>query len=419
LHEFAVTRENPGRIASMSSLVKSPTMTSSPVPHDAAAAALRGDSDWRIELFRAIAASLVLTVHYLPFFTDQPSIANFFFTGVDLFFVLSGYVFAPYLVAQRPLRAGSFFTRRFFRIYPLYLLALAAYALLRWGDPALGAETLKHVFMLHTLENRQVAFYFNAAFWSLPPEIEFYLCLPIFAWLCRRRYGFAALLAGAVLLRLAINLQLPASPDAVTPAFILSFHLPALLVEFLFGSAAYVLVQKLGGSASRGAMRTLPWELGLLLAGLAALWLWGGYVAAQLATGGNVQLEGNPITRGNVGWFAAAAYAAMVAAAVSLLSRVAVQGRIARFALWAGGCSYGVYLFHTLAPAVFRRSPIGVSQPVVGLVCLALTVLVAALLHRHYEDPLRRRGRRLAKRRDLREQQQDADVSDVLNVPRV
>jgi peptidoglycan/LPS O-acetylase OafA/YrhL len=362
-------------------------MTSLPAEPGTAAPALRGDSDWRIELFRAIAASLVLSVHYLTFFTDRTTYANFFFTGVDLFFVLSGYVFAPYLVEQRSLKASPFFTRRFFRIYPLYLLALAAYAALKWHEPALGTSALKHVFMLHTLENRQVAFFFNAAFWSLPPETEFYICLPLFAWLCRKRYGFAWLVAGAVVLRIVVNSMSPNSVDGIV---VVSFHLPGLLIEFLLGALAYLAVRRFAKSTNAA------WAAICLLAGLLALWLWGSYVVAQLASGGNSLLESNPLTRGNVGWFAAIGYAAVLAGSVSLLSRLAPSGRIAKAALWAGGCSYAVYLFHTLAPAVFERSGTSLSREAIGVISIIITVLVAALLHRWYEEPLRQWGRRKA-----------------------
>lgn len=353
---------------------------------------LHGDTDWRVELFRAIAASLVVGAHYAAFFTGGVTVVNFFFTGVDLFFVLSGYVFAPYLLERRPMRLAPFFTRRLFRIYPLYLVALAAYALLRLGDPELGSAALKHLFMLHTLEDRHVAFYFNPAFWSLPPEVEFYLCLPLFARLCRHRHGFALLLSAAIAGRLLINWLLPPSHLAVTPAVVLSFHLPGLLVEFLMGTMAYGVVQRL----QRGA--NMPGAALAAAAGFVLLWAWGGYVAAQMAAGGDALLQRNVLTRGNVGWVAALGYAAVLAGAVPLLSRVRATSALPRLALWTGGCSYGIYLFHNLAPAALERLPGSPAGPLLGLLGIALTVAASAFLHRWYEEPLRRQGRRLAQR---------------------
>lgn len=52
-----------------------------------------------IELFRGIAAFMVLTSHYAYFFTSELSFLNFLQTGVDLFFIISGFVFAPLILS--------------------------------------------------------------------------------------------------------------------------------------------------------------------------------------------------------------------------------------------------------------------------------------------------------------------------------
>ena len=49
-----------------------------------------------IEAFRGFAAFLVVYTHFWALSPGSPSLLRFAHTGVDLFFVLSGYVFGPY-----------------------------------------------------------------------------------------------------------------------------------------------------------------------------------------------------------------------------------------------------------------------------------------------------------------------------------
>lgn len=358
-----------------------PAPSRSPQPQPPA-----GELNWVPELCRGVAAAMVVLAHYYPFFTPQGGLMRYLFTGVDFFFVLSGFVFAPYLVAQRPLRLGEFYVRRLFRLYPLYLLALAAYALVRAEglDVALLA---KHVLMLHTLESREIAFALNPAFWSLPPEVAFYLVLPLMALLCRRRGG----LAGLTLLSLLLWwLSVRAVPHWGYPhaALILSVHLPALLVEFLLGVLAYAVLRR-GSFGVRGYLL-------LLAAGLLVHAVWGPYVAQQLMAGGDALLQANPLTSGTVGGVAAAGYALLVLGLSGLATRAKAPRALVRFSFWIGGTSYGVYLFHSLPPLLLEG--LVSDRAVLGGVCALLTLAAAAALHRWYEAPLRAYGRDLAER---------------------
>ena len=143
--------------------------------------------DPAIEALRGCAAMLVVLTHYLHFLTSEPGLWAFASTGVDLFFVISGFVFAPYL-AGRPLQLASFFTRRLFRMYPLYLCALLVYVALKPAGADAWAHFPSHLVMAHTLQSVAIASYYNPAFWSLPPEMEFYLLLSLvwrFFWRAR------------------------------------------------------------------------------------------------------------------------------------------------------------------------------------------------------------------------------------------
>ncbi|MEX2365217.1 MAG: hypothetical protein WD601_01335, partial [Pseudohongiellaceae bacterium] len=65
---------------------------------------------------------MVLVTHYARFITSAGSGLDFLWTGVDLFFVISGFVFAPMVFGEK-VAIGPYLVRRFFRIYPLYFVA--------------------------------------------------------------------------------------------------------------------------------------------------------------------------------------------------------------------------------------------------------------------------------------------------------
>ena len=134
---------------------------------------------WGVEAWRGAAAWLVVYAHYWSAAAWSPDFLRFAFTGVDLFFVLSGFVFAPYFFGK-PLQARPFWIRRFFRIYPAYVLALLLYMGLRWSEGGALLYVWEHFTFMY-LQSREMTFYYNPVFWSLPSEVAFYLVLPLLA----------------------------------------------------------------------------------------------------------------------------------------------------------------------------------------------------------------------------------------------
>ena len=57
-----------------------------------------------IELSRGLAALMVMLTHYAAFIPGAPAGMGFLWSGVDLFFVISGFVFAPMIL---PMEAES------------------------------------------------------------------------------------------------------------------------------------------------------------------------------------------------------------------------------------------------------------------------------------------------------------------------
>jgi peptidoglycan/LPS O-acetylase OafA/YrhL len=148
-----------------------------------------------LDLLRAIAIVWVMLFHSWVVGGQlgplQP-IADYGWMGVDLFFVLSGYLIGYQLL--RPLSLGErlhldeFYRRRAYRILPAFLTVLAVYA---WFPAWREAPGLQPVWQFLTFTvNLLIDYQHNQAFshaWSLCVEEQFYLVFPLLAWLLTRR----------------------------------------------------------------------------------------------------------------------------------------------------------------------------------------------------------------------------------------
>jgi peptidoglycan/LPS O-acetylase OafA/YrhL len=140
-----------------------------------------------LDTLRAIAILLVMSFHLNGLFTGIfGDIARCGWMGVDLFFVLSGFLIGSQLF--KPLRDGrgisrlDFYRNRAYRILPAYLVVLALYLLWPAWREQTGMSPLWE-FLTFT-ENLFVDFAKNRAFshaWSLCVEEHFYLLLPLIA----------------------------------------------------------------------------------------------------------------------------------------------------------------------------------------------------------------------------------------------
>ena len=145
-----------------------------------------------LDLLRALAIVVVVIYHAALFGFKLPGrIDRFGWIGVDLFFVLSGYLIGGQLFASlvrgNKINLGRFFARRVLRIMPAYFVVLAVYFLLpSWREyPDMSQPLWKFLFSL-----QNIALHGGTAFshaWSLAVEDQFYLALPfLLLVLCRR-----------------------------------------------------------------------------------------------------------------------------------------------------------------------------------------------------------------------------------------
>jgi peptidoglycan/LPS O-acetylase OafA/YrhL len=145
-----------------------------------------------LDLLRALAIVVVVVYHAALFGFKLPGrVDRFGWIGVDLFFVLSGYLIGGQLLAplarNQPIKLGRFFTRRALRIMPAYFVVLAIYFLLpSWREYSEMSQPL----WKFLLSVQNIALHGGTAFshaWSLAVEDQFYLALPFLLLFLYRR----------------------------------------------------------------------------------------------------------------------------------------------------------------------------------------------------------------------------------------
>jgi peptidoglycan/LPS O-acetylase OafA/YrhL len=135
-----------------------------------------------LDLLRALAIIVVVLYHAALFGFKLPGrVDRFGWIGVDLFFVLSGYLIGGQLVAPlargRSIDLPRFFARRVLRIIPAYFVILAVYAFLpSWREYPEMSPLWKFVISVQNIGLHGGTAFSHA--WSLAVEDQFYLLLP-------------------------------------------------------------------------------------------------------------------------------------------------------------------------------------------------------------------------------------------------
>lgn len=166
---------------------------------------------------RALAIAIVVAFHAAGFgFTLPYDVHRFGWVGVDLFFVLSGYLIGGQLLAQFEetgrIHFGRFYARRALRILPAYFVVLAVYFLLPdWRERPVISPLWKFILSVQNIDLRAGTAFTHA--WSLAVEDQFYLILPcLLYWLVRSRRAAiwvpCSMVIGGFLLRTGLGLWL-------------------------------------------------------------------------------------------------------------------------------------------------------------------------------------------------------------------
>jgi peptidoglycan/LPS O-acetylase OafA/YrhL len=358
-----------------------------------------------LDTLRACAIALVFMYHYMVFVSHTPTfgwLSTAGWVGVDLFFVLSGYLIADQLLrgvqSGQPLSLWRFYLRRALRTWPAFWVVLAAY----FTFPAImGGKPPPPLWTFLTFTQNlglQPGTAFSQA-WSLCIEEQFYLFVPL-----------------ALLAALALRLRRWQA-----------WCVLALLVAFGIGWRAY-LWQHYGleeGGAVRGYMAHVYYAtlcrfdeflpgiaVALIRHGHPAWWqrlmdhgrkilLLGVAACAALLYGA---LNFYYIDGYGYGFFMTAfgysllamAFALLVVGALSphtLLHRAHIPGA-RHLALW----SYSIYLIHKPVGNIVGKLALQWQLPdaVTLGVTILLSLLVGALLFKLVEQPFMRLRERLA-----------------------
>ncbi len=346
----------------------------------------RGD----IQGLRAVAVLAVLAFH-----ADAP-FARGGYSGVDVFFVISGFLITGLMLrdqGERRFGLAKFYARRVRRILPaatLVILATLALSALRQNafDQVRAAGDARAATLFYSnIHFVGSSDYFNAPngpsifqqFWSLSVEEQFYFFWPaafgLLWWLGgrHRRRVTAAFLAVASVASFAINLawvsnQSPLSHDA-SRAFYL---LPARIWELGLGA----LLAFVASSQFRIPSR---WRQPLQLAGLAAIAL------AIVGLSDSTPYPGMYALLPVLG--AVAVVAAGMAEPVGGLADRWLSGRVAQ----AGGrYSYSLYLWHwPVLLLVVNKLGFVHSWPARLVVTSAISIPLAVVTYHLIENPLR------------------------------
>ena len=311
----------------------------------------------------------------LPFFL-QPFTAGLL--GVAVFFVVSG--FCIHLSHEKAKQKGFkvFFVRRFFRIYPPYILALCLFAFL-FPTTRLAFHSLEdfaqlgsHFLLINNI-NKELFYGINGSFWSIVIEAQLYLIYPLLLMMVKR-HGWSRALWFTGILEVALR------AGCAIP-----------LPEWMICSPlAYWFSWSLGAKLADDYLKGRP-----LLLTASPLWLWPAVTcAAYLFKPGSV--------------FAFLFTALATAKWIShLLSRPAAPtsrpSLCSRFLQWLGLISYSLYLVHeplitasiqslTLAPGEFRLPPLPLFFCIVGF--SGACFFIAWLFHRFVELPSIEIGKR-------------------------
>jgi len=364
----------------------------------------------QLDGLRGFAILIVVLTHY--FYNPDPGLSkpmfhlqSFFsmgWTGVDLFFVLSGFLIGGILLGARdsPRYFRTFYARRFYRIIPVYYLWILSFALLLLiGGPFLEAHTrsgilprldwwfFAHILFLQnmwTVNYVTLAIWWFSHTWSLAVEEQFYLVAPLLVWLLPKKRLTAVLLsvmAAAPLCRVLVR-SLVDSP--AWPAYRL---MPCRADALALGMLCAIFWRDAKFREWLSAKkRHLYAALSIFFAGTLILGIWFSNPNETL-----MQTVGYSW----LAFFYALLLTVVLVDADGLIARIARMGWLREL----GRVSYCLYIVH---PAVgyfcfgFLLHDIihftGLRSGAVGLLAIALSYGVARISWIFFEQPLLRLG---------------------------
>jgi peptidoglycan/LPS O-acetylase OafA/YrhL len=316
-----------------------------------------------LDFLRGAAAFAVAIPHYLtadaPF---QPFTEAFAIAGVEVFFVLSGFVLAPQIVdwvVDKPWRnLGVFLVRRWMRTIPPYVVALVVIAALT--GHLMTADFVRYLFYVENLFSSANHVDFYPVAWSLAVEEWFYVLFAPALFLVARLLGrrdrrleatFAVLV---ILVVAALRFSIAPHDWDLNVRRVTLFRIDSIVWGFLL----YLALERRPPIAlDAGSGR---WRLGALLALLA--------VAIPAELGVAILAVRGDLSAQRAFPYASAAFG-MIAVGAVWQAEGLFRNRIVRgVSFYLGRISYSVYLFHLIIIVALK--------PVIGSAPLALQLAI-------------------------------------------
>ena len=327
-------------------------------------------------------------------------------TGVDLFFVLSGFLIGGILLGARdsPAYFKTFYARRFFRIIPIYYVWTLAYVLVVGvGGNYLRAHArigvvegvdfgiLAQFLFLQNFGNwltSPLSYWWFGATWSLAVEEQFYLIAPLLVRFFSKRTLVAALTTtffAAPFIRFFVRRYAEHSLDE---GYWLAYRLmpcraDALAVGMLLGIAWRNAPFRKWLDAHGGLLYSIFF---VLLAGVAILWRWFSNPQSYIC-----QVFG-------YSWLALFFATVLVLALSKPAGPIAVLARLG-FLRDLGSVSYCIYIVHTAIYLIcfqilLHTLPTAMNGKILGITILAAAIsyVIAKLSGKYFEGPMLRLG---------------------------
>lgn len=338
-----------------------------------------------IDGLRAVAVLSVVAFHAFPNFIRGG------FIGVDVFFIISGYLISGIIFSklyQETFSFSEFYSRRIKRIFPALILVLAAcltfgwYVLMTDEYRQLGDEVAAGAgFVANILFWNEAGYFDNAAstkpllhLWSLGIEEQFYIFWPLLLLAAYKRRANLLTLTGIILaVSFALNIALVDQYPVAT------YYLPFMRFwELSMGSIlAYLSLQNTNPSLSKKGAVSSP------------------TILAHCQSFLGIALIGYAITHINKsdpfpGWWAMlptlGAYFSISAGKDTWFNRYFLSNKIV---VWFGLISYPLYLWHW--PLLSFLSIIAGPRPphALRLVAVLVSIILAWLTYQYIEKNIR------------------------------
>ena len=358
---------------------------------------------------RAIAAGMIFFYHW--FFEEAKSLPLFLrapfdvgYVAVPIFFALSGFLLTTRYhkaFAQKRITFGTYLTKRFARIYPLYFVVLTLFVMALNRPTHMVPRGARAIVATYTLTQAlfpSLLLLGTQVGWTLTLEAMFYLIAPsVIRWMGRGRslpaivlractLSLAAIVGGLLVARLPLAAVLPDTIIGAPDTYIMHYSIFGHLPDFLAGMVAGFLFLR------RDTFAQLSRHTGKLIS-LSAVGVFVLFVALDVST---AEL-GAPLNRALA--FGVALFGSGLILGLACddsRTHPITQGLGSRAMVYLGSISYALFLIQLTEPCqwsywVLLGQTLGVEHRILRAVLLyVVATFIAAILYQLVERPAQR-----------------------------